>query len=119
MKILALESSAVACSVCLTEDEELIAEAYENSGLTHSVTLLPMAEEMLKNCGVKLEDVDVVAVAAGPGSFTGLRIGVSAAKGNGAEIDYSGQALRQGLYFGSYGMESGGVRGEPLPCHGR
>ena len=73
MKILALESSAVACSVCLTEDEELIAEAYENSGLTHSVTLLPMAEEMLKNCGVKLEDVDVVAVAAGPGSFTGLR----------------------------------------------
>ena len=81
MKILALESSAVACSVCLTEDEELIAEAYENSGLTHSVTLLPMAEEMLKNCGVKLEDVDVVAVAAGPGSFTGLRIGVSAAKG--------------------------------------
>ena len=71
----------MACSVCLTEDEELIAEAYENSGLTHSVTLLPMAEEMLKNCGVKLEDVDVVAVAAGPGSFTGLRIGVSAAKG--------------------------------------
>ena len=81
MKILALESSAVACSVCLTEDEELIAEAYENSGLTHSVTLLPMAEEMLKNCGVKLEDVDVVAVAAGPGSFTGLRIGIAAVKG--------------------------------------
>lgn len=81
MKILALESSAVACSVCLTEDEELIAQSYENSGLTHSVTLLPMAEEMLKNCGVRLEEVDVIAVAAGPGSFTGLRIGVAAAKG--------------------------------------
>ena len=81
MKILALESSAVACSVCLTEDDFLIAQSYENSGLTHSVTLLPMAEELLKNCGVALKDVDVIAVAAGPGSFTGVRIGVSAAKG--------------------------------------
>lgn len=81
MKILALESSAVACSVCLTEDEKLIAQSYENSGLTHSKTLLPMAEELLKNCGAKLADVDLFAVAAGPGSFTGLRIGVSACKG--------------------------------------
>lgn len=81
MKILALESSALACSVCLTEDDFLIAQSYENSGLTHSVTLLPMAEELLKNCGETLEGVDVIAVAAGPGSFTGLRIGVSAAKG--------------------------------------
>lgn len=81
MKILALESSAVACSVCLCEDDFLIAQSYENSGLTHSVTLLPMAEQLLRNCGVELKDVDVIAVAAGPGSFTGLRIGVSAAKG--------------------------------------
>ena len=81
MKILALESSAVAASVCLCEDEKLIAQSFENSGLTHSVTLLPMAEEMLARCGVPLEAVDVIAVAAGPGSFTGLRIGVSAAKG--------------------------------------
>ena len=81
MKILALESSAAAASVCLCEDEFLVAQSYENSGLTHSRTLLPMAEELLKNCGVKLAEVDVIAVAAGPGSFTGLRIGVSAAKG--------------------------------------
>lgn len=87
MKILALESSAVACSVCLAEDEFLIAQAYENSGLTHSVTLLPMAQELLKNCGAALKDVDVIAVAAGPGSFTGLRIGVSAAKGLGWATD--------------------------------
>lgn len=87
MKILALESSAVACSVCLTEDEELLAQSYENSGLTHSKTLLPMAEELLKNCGVSLTQVDVIAVAAGPGSFTGLRIGVSAAKGLGWALD--------------------------------
>lgn len=81
MKILALESSAIAASVCLCEDDFLIAQSYENSGLTHSVTLLPMAEQLLDRVGVRLEDVDVIAVAAGPGSFTGLRIGVSAAKG--------------------------------------
>ena len=81
MKILALESSAKACSVCLTEDEFLLAESYENTGLTHSVTLLPMAEELLKRCSLTLKDVDVIAAAAGPGSFTGLRICVSAAKG--------------------------------------
>ena len=87
MKILALESSAVACSVCLTEDDFLIAQACQNNGLTHSVTLMPMCEDMLKNCGVPLEEVDVIAVAAGPGSFTGLRIGVSAAKGLGWALD--------------------------------
>lgn len=87
MKILALESSAAACSVCLTEDDFLIAQSYENSGLTHSKTLLPMAEELLKNCGLTVGDVDVIAVAAGPGSFTGLRIGVSAAKGLGWALD--------------------------------
>lgn len=87
MKILALESSAVACSVCLAEDEVLVAQSYENSGLTHSKTLLPMAEELLKNCGAALKDVDVIAVAAGPGSFTGLRIGVSTAKGLGWALD--------------------------------
>lgn len=81
MKILALESSAAAASVCLTEDAFMIAQSYENSGMTHSRTLLPMAEELLKRVGVSLDEVDVFAVAAGPGSFTGLRIGVSACKG--------------------------------------
>lgn len=81
MKILALESSAVACSVALCEDENLIAQAFQNNGLTHSRTLMPMCEDLLKNCGQTLDDIDLIAVAAGPGSFTGLRIGVSAAKG--------------------------------------
>ena len=81
MKILALESSALAASACLCEDEFLIAQSYENSGLTHSRTLLPMAEQLLRGCGVELREVDIFAVAAGPGSFTGLRIGVSACKG--------------------------------------
>ncbi len=87
MKILALESSAVAASACLCEDEFLIAQSYANSGLTHSKTLLPMARQLLEGCGVPLEAVDVIAVAAGPGSFTGLRIGVSAAKGLGWALD--------------------------------
>lgn len=81
MKILALESSAVACSAALCEDETLVAQAFQNNGLTHSRTLMPMCGDLLKNCGAAPADVDVVAVAVGPGSFTGLRIGVSAAKG--------------------------------------
>lgn len=81
MMILALESSATACSAALCRDGELVAQTYQNSGLTHSRTLLPMVDSMLKNCEMTLEQVDVVAVAAGPGSFTGLRIGVATAKG--------------------------------------
>ena len=81
MKILALESSAVACSAALWGEEGLIAQNFQQSGLTHSRTLLPMAHDLLKNCGVSLSQVDVIAVAAGPGSFTGLRIGVATAKG--------------------------------------
>ena len=81
MKIIALESSAVTASVAVTEDEKLLAQSFQNSGLTHSATLMPMAADLLKNAGLKLEEMDVVAVAAGPGSFTGVRIGVAAAKG--------------------------------------
>lgn len=81
MKILALESSAAACSAALWEDGKLLAQFIQNTGLTHSRTLLPMVHQMLDCSDQKLEQVDVVAVAAGPGSFTGLRIGVSTAKG--------------------------------------
>lgn len=81
MMILALESSATACSAALCRDGELVAQTYQNSGLTHSRTLLPMVDSLLSNCGRTLDDVDVIAVAAGPGSFTGLRIGVATAKG--------------------------------------
>lgn len=83
MKILALESSAVAASVALTEDETLLAQAFQNSGLTHSRTLMPLLEGLLKNMEMTLAEVDLIAVAAGPGSFTGLRIGMAAAKGLG------------------------------------
>ena len=81
MLILALESSAKAASVALCRDGVLIAKSQQCSGLTHSCTLLPMAEQMLKNTDTRLADVDAIAVARGPGSFTGVRIGVAAAKG--------------------------------------
>ena len=81
MKILALESSAVSASVALVEDEKLIAQSFQNCGLTHSRTLLPMTEALLANCGVTLNDVDAIAVAHGPGSFTGVRIGAATVKG--------------------------------------
>ena len=81
MNILALESSAAACSAALCRDGALVAQSFQCSGLTHSRTLLPMVHDMLDNCGERLDQVDVIAVAAGPGSFTGLRIGAATAKG--------------------------------------
>lgn len=81
MKILALETSATAASVAVCDDEALIAQSFQRTGLTHSATLMPMVESMLNNTKITMNDIDLIAVAAGPGSFTGLRIGVSAAKG--------------------------------------
>ena len=81
MLILAFETSAKAASVALMEGSRLLGEAYQNTGLTHSQTLMVMAEDLLKQCGKTAADVEAVAVAEGPGSFTGVRIGVAAAKG--------------------------------------
>ena len=81
MLILAFETTAKAGSVALLEDGKLLAESYQNTGLTHSQTLMVMAEDMLKASGKTMADVTAVAVAEGPGSFTGVRIGVAAAKG--------------------------------------
>ena len=81
MLILAFETSAKAASVALLEGDKLLSESYQNTGMTHSQTLMVMAEDMLKQCGKTARDVDAVAVAEGPGSFTGVRIGVAAAKG--------------------------------------
>ena len=81
MKILALETSAKAVSAALTEDGKVLASGYQDTGLTHSRTLMPIVEHLFKNTGLSLTDCDAIAVAAGPGSFTGIRIGVAAAKG--------------------------------------
>ena len=81
MLILAFETSAKAASVAVHDGQKLLAESYQNTGLTHSQTLMVMAEDALKQCGKTAQDVTAVAVAEGPGSFTGVRIGVAAAKG--------------------------------------
>ena len=81
MRILALETSAKAVSAAVTEDGKVLASGYQDTGLTHSRTLMPIVEHILKNTDLTVRDCDAIAVAAGPGSFTGIRIGVSAAKG--------------------------------------
>ena len=81
MKILSLETSAKAVSCAVVEGGTPIASAWQQTGLTHSRTLMPMVEAMLKNSDMDLKGMDAVAVAVGPGSFTGLRIGIAAAKG--------------------------------------
>ncbi len=81
MKILALDSSATAASVALLEDEFIIGEFYIHTKRTHSQTLLPMIDALLTNTSVSINEIDLFAVSNGPGSFTGIRIGVAAIKG--------------------------------------
>ena len=81
MLLLAFETSAKAASVALFDDGKLLGESYQNTGLTHSQTLMVMAEDLLSQCGHTPQEVETIAVAEGPGSFTGVRIGVAAAKG--------------------------------------
>ena len=81
MRILALESSAGPASAALMEDGNLIASAWQKMGLTHSETLLPMTENLVKSAKLAFSDIDLFAISKGPGSFTGLRIGISVVKG--------------------------------------
>jgi tRNA threonylcarbamoyladenosine biosynthesis protein TsaB len=83
MKILSLDSSATCASVALfdTESQKIIGDFFINTKLTHSQTLVPMLDALLKSTKTELSDVDYFAVNTGPGSFTGIRIGVSVAKG--------------------------------------
>lgn len=87
MKILAIDSSGLVASVALVEDDILRAEYIMNDKKTHSQTLLPMLEGLKEMIGLELDTVDAIAIAAGPGSFTGLRIGSATAKGLGLALD--------------------------------
>lgn len=81
MKILAFDSSAKTASVALVDSGSIISECFVNAGLTHSRTLMPMVNNTLSQADLKIDDIDAFAVNAGPGSFTGIRIGVAAVKG--------------------------------------
>jgi len=100
--LLAFETSAKAASVALFEGSRLLGEQYQNTGLTHSQTLMVMAQELLIQCGKKTSDVEAAAVANGPGSFTGVRIGAAAAKGFawGAEIPLYGVSTLEAMALG-------------------
>lgn len=105
--MLALESSAKAASAAVFEDEKLIGMSVANGGLTHSRTLLPMAEDLLKNLDKPVKDIGLVAVAHGPGSFTGLRIGMAEAKGLcwALEIPVIGVSTLEAMAFGGPDMD--------------
>ena len=81
MKLLAIDSSAKAASVCIAEENKIIGEFFINTALTHSQTLIPMIEQLCVNTKTDIGNIEAIAVNAGPGSFTGVRIGVAAAKG--------------------------------------
>ena len=81
MTILGIESSAGPASAAVVRDGRLLGEFFVNTKQTHSQTLMPMVEALLSNLGLRAGDLDCVAAANGPGSFTGIRIGVAAAKG--------------------------------------
>lgn len=81
MKILSVDSSSLTASAAVTENGKVLSEGFINNGLTHSQTLMPLVEEVLSNSGIKAEEIDAFAVTHGPGSFTGVRIGIAAVKG--------------------------------------
>lgn len=81
MTIFALDTSSKAASCALWRDDTLLGEFFLNIGLTHSQTVLPLADSLLRHTGLTMAQVDVFAVTTGPGSFTGLRIGIAAVKG--------------------------------------
>ncbi|MCT4592724.1 MAG: tRNA (adenosine(37)-N6)-threonylcarbamoyltransferase complex dimerization subunit type 1 TsaB [Anaeromicrobium sp.] len=80
MKILSIDTSSIVSTVSIMDEHKLMGEEIVNSKLTHSEKLMPAIDRVLKNCDLTIDDIDVIAVALGPGSFTGIRIGIATAK---------------------------------------
>ena len=108
MKILAVDSSGLVASVAIVEDDTLVAEYTINYKKTHSQTLLPMLDEIVKMTETDLQSVDAIAVAKGPGSFTGLRIGAATVKGLARTLDKPviGIPTVEGLAMNLYGADA-------------
>ena len=111
MYMLAFESSAKAASVALAHDGALAAQYFQCTGLTHSRTLLPMAEDLLRSQELKPSDIDVFAVSHGPGSFTGVRIGISTVKGLcwGTQRPAVGVSTLEAMAYNGQGAAPGSV----------
>ncbi len=105
MTVLALDASTLACSACILKDGTVLASRYQNTGLTHSQTLLPMIEGVLQDAKMTIDDVRRIGVTVGPGSFTGVKIAVATAKGLAHKNNTpcapisSLQALAWGIHF--------------------
>lgn len=101
MKILAVDSSAKSASVAVSENGRLISECFVNNALTHSRTLMPMVENALSQADMSLKDINALCVNVGPGSFTGIRIGVAAVKGLAAcdEIPCAGVSTLESIAY--------------------
>ncbi len=107
MKLLAIESSGLVASAAIATETALLAEYTVNFKKTHSQTLLPMVEEIVSMLGIELKEIDAIAVSAGPGSFTGLRIGSATAKGLGLALNKPiiPVPTTQGIAANLYGVE--------------
>lgn len=107
MRILGIDSSGLVASVAVVEDEAMLAEYTVNYKKTHSQTLLPMLDEIGRMIELDLTTIDAIAIAAGPGSFTGLRIGSATAKGLGLALDKPMIAVPtvDGLAYNLYGTD--------------
>ena len=107
MKILAIDSTAIVASVALCDDDKLIAIYTVNNSNTHSETLLPMVESILKQSGLTADDIGLFAVSNGPGSFTGVRIGCATAKGLafGREVPCMGVSTLEALAYNLKGAD--------------
>ncbi|MCO7111190.1 tRNA (adenosine(37)-N6)-threonylcarbamoyltransferase complex dimerization subunit type 1 TsaB [Gemmiger formicilis] len=114
MNILAVDTAGKTAAVAVLRDDVLLYEAQCNNGLTHSETLLPMIDTALKAAGLTVDDLDVLGVTNGPGSFTGLRIGLAVVKG----WPCPARSLRGRLHYGCAGLRPGG-RGHRHRCAGR
>ncbi|MBQ2100976.1 MAG: tRNA (adenosine(37)-N6)-threonylcarbamoyltransferase complex dimerization subunit type 1 TsaB, partial [Lachnospiraceae bacterium] len=108
MKILGIDSSGLVASVAVVEDGVLLGEYTTNYKKTHSQTLLPMLDEVKKMIELDLKTVDAIAISAGPGSFTGLRIGSATAKGLGLALNKPLVEVPtlEGLAYNLYGCEA-------------
>lgn len=106
MKILSFDTSAKTAAVAVADEREILASAQITTALTHSQTLLPLCEHLLKTAGIPLSDIDCFAVSSGPGSFTGLRIGIGAVKGlsQGTGKPCIGVSTLQALCYNYYGL---------------
>lgn len=107
MKILCLDTSAKTASAAVVENNRILAESSVNTGLTHSQTVMPMMEGMLSAAKISLQEIDLLAVSHGPGSFTGIRIGIGAVKGmaQGLRKPCLGISTLEGLAYNYRGLD--------------